>query len=87
MSETSRPTGEQVLAKLQTQQHARLRIYIGAAPGVGKTYSMIDDAHALRREGVDVVIGFVETHGRADTEAAIGGSRSDSAADASSIAA
>jgi two-component system sensor histidine kinase KdpD len=60
-----------VLATLQTAQRPRLRIYIGAAPGVGKTYSMIDDAHAFRREGVDVVIGFVETHGRADTEARI----------------
>jgi two-component system sensor histidine kinase KdpD len=72
VSENGRPTGEQVLAKLQTPQHARLRIYIGAAPGVGKTYSMIEDAHALRREGVDVVVGFVETHGRADTEALLG---------------
>ena len=70
--ETSRPTGDQVLAKLHADQHARLRIYIGAAPGVGKTYSMIDDAHAFRREGLDVVIGFVETHGRAETEARIG---------------
>ena len=58
-----------MLAKLQTEQRARLRIYIGAAPGVGKTYSMIEDAHAFRREGVDVVVGFVETHGRAETEA------------------
>ena len=58
-----------MLAKLQTEQRARLRIYIGAAPGVGKTYSMIEDAHAFRRDGVDVVIGFVETHGRAETEA------------------
>ena len=70
--ETSRPTGDQVLAKLHADRHARLRIYIGAAPGVGKTYSMIDDAHAFRREGLDIVIGFVETHGRADTEARIG---------------
>jgi two-component system sensor histidine kinase KdpD len=69
--EKSRPTGEQVLATLHPGQRARLRIYIGAAPGVGKTYSMIDDAHAFRREGVDVVIGFVETHGRAETEARI----------------
>lgn len=51
---------------------ARLRIYIGAAPGVGKTYSMLEDAHAIKREGVDVVVGFVETYGRADTEARIG---------------
>jgi len=61
-----------MLAKLQTEQRARLRIYIGAAPGVGKTYGMIEDAHAMRREGVDVVIGFVETHGRADTAARLG---------------
>ena len=72
MLEKSRPTGEQTLAKLQHDQRARLRIYIGAAPGVGKTYAMIEDAHTLRREGVDVVIAFVETHARADTEARIG---------------
>jgi len=71
LSQNERPTAEQVLAKLQSTQRARLRIYIGAAPGVGKTYSMIDDAHALRREGVDVVVGFIETHGRADTAARI----------------
>ncbi len=71
MSERARPTGEQLLAKLQSDKRARLRIYIGAAPGVGKTYSMIEDAHTLRREGVDVVVGFVEAHGRADTEARI----------------
>ena len=72
MSEPSRPTGDQVLAKVTASTRARLRIYIGAAPGVGKTYAMIEDAHRLRREGVDVVIGFVETHGRTDTEARIG---------------
>jgi two-component system sensor histidine kinase KdpD len=70
--EKRRPSGEQVLAKLQTAQRARLRIYVGAAPGVGKTYSMIEDAHAFRRDGLDVVVGFVETHGRAETEAKIG---------------
>ena len=72
MPEKNRPSGEQLLAQLQAGTQARLRIYIGAAPGVGKTYSMLEDAHALRREGVDVVIGFVETYGRADTEAQIG---------------
>ena len=68
VSEPTRPTGEQVLAKLQEPQHARLRIYIGAAPGVGKTYAMLEEAHQLRRLGVDIVIGFIETHGRAETE-------------------
>ena len=72
MRQWSRPTGEELLAKLQADQRARLRIYIGAAPGVGKTYSMLQDAHAFRREGVDVVIGFVETYGRAETDAQVG---------------
>jgi two-component system sensor histidine kinase KdpD len=72
VAEKNRPTAEQVLATLQATERARLRIYIGAAPGVGKTYSMIEDAHAFRREGVDVVVGFIETHGRADTEARLG---------------
>ena len=61
-----------MLARIQGVDRARLRIYIGAAPGVGKTYSMVEDAHAFRRDGVDVVIGFVETYGRADTEAQVG---------------
>ena len=72
MAERSRPTGEQVLARIRADERARLRIYIGAAPGVGKTYSMLEHAHAFRREGTDVVIGFVETYGRNDTEAQIG---------------
>jgi len=71
MPERERLTGEQVLAKLHADQRARLRIYIGAAPGVGKTYSMLQDAHAFRREGMDVVIGFVETYGRTETAAQI----------------
>ncbi len=51
---------------------ARLRIYIGAAAGVGKTYRMLEQAHLLRRQGEDVVIGLIETHGRTETEAKIG---------------
>src|ERR1700733_14615701 len=55
------------------QQPARLRIYSGAQPGVGKTYHMLNDAHLMKdQQAVDVVIGLVETHGRADTEARIG---------------
>ena len=60
-----------MLARIQTAERARLRIYIGAAPGVGKTYSMLEDAHAFRLEGIDVVIGFVETYGRAETDAQV----------------
>jgi two-component system sensor histidine kinase KdpD len=47
----------------------RLRIYLGAAPGVGKTYSMLGEAHRRRSRGTDVVVGFVESHGRPQTEA------------------
>ena len=54
------------------QEPAKLRIYIGAAPGVGKTYHMLQDAHEmLQQQGVDVVIGLVESHGRKDTEAQV----------------
>jgi len=61
-----------MLARVRSVERPRLRIYIGAAPGVGKTYSMLEDAHAFRRDGVDVVVGLVETYGRADTEAQVG---------------
>lgn len=53
-------------------ERARLRIYLGAAPGVGKTYRMLEDAHMLRQNGVDVVIGLIEPHGRKETAALIG---------------
>ncbi len=56
----------------KTQEPAKLRIYIGAAPGVGKTYDMINDAYNMKhQQGVDVVVGLVETHGRKETEARI----------------
>ena len=67
-----RPTADALLARLKDQERARLRVYIGAAPGVGKTYEMLQEAHALRSRGLDVVVGFVETYGRRDTEAQIG---------------
>ncbi len=58
------------MAELQLerqQEPARLRVYIGAAPGVGKTYHMLNDAVLKRKQGIDVVIGLVETHGRKET--------------------
>jgi two-component system, OmpR family, sensor histidine kinase KdpD len=67
-----RPAPESLLAKLQEGERARLRVYIGAAPGVGKTYQMLEEAHLLCKQGVDVVIAIIETHKRADTEAMIG---------------
>ena len=63
------PSPDALLARLKDRDRPRLRIYIGAAPGVGKTYAMLQEAHALRTRGLDVVIGYVETYGRQDTEA------------------
>ncbi|HVC21184.1 MAG TPA: universal stress protein [Vicinamibacterales bacterium] len=70
--EDTRPSAEQLLARLKSHERARLRIYIGAAPGVGKTYRMLQAAHEVRRAGFDVVIGLIETYGRPDTEAQVG---------------
>ncbi len=67
-----RPTADALLARIREHERARLRIYIGAAPGVGKTYEMLREAHALRARGLDVVVGYVETYGRRETEAQIG---------------
>ena len=64
-----RPSADALLARLKEQDRARLRIYIGAAPGVGKTYAMLREGHAMRASGLDVVVGFVETYDRVDTHA------------------
>jgi len=69
MATQPQPSPDALLARLKEQDRPRLRIYIGAAPGVGKTYTMLQAAHALRARGLDVVIGYVETYGRRDTEA------------------
>lgn len=71
MGSEDRPSAEALLARITERDRARLRIYIGAAPGVGKTYQMLKEAHALRTSGLDVVIGVVETYGRRDTEAQV----------------
>jgi two-component system, OmpR family, sensor histidine kinase KdpD len=68
----TRPSPEQFLTMLREQQQGRLKIYLGFAPGVGKTYEMLQEGHRLTKQGVDVAIGIVETHGRADTAALIG---------------
>ena len=67
-----RPRPEQFLALIREQKLGRLKIYLGFAPGVGKTYEMLQEGQRLKRQGVDVVIGVVETHGRADTAAQVG---------------
>ena len=58
---------EDFLEMLRRAKRGRLKLYIGFAAGVGKTYRMLEEAHALKRRGVDVVLGYVETHGRAET--------------------
>src|SRR5215510_10707274 len=68
-----RPTPESLLAKQEPPGQARLRLYLGAAPGVGKTYQMLLEAHLLHRQGVDIVIGYIEPHGRTETEALVQG--------------
>jgi two-component system, OmpR family, sensor histidine kinase KdpD len=60
------------LTLVRQRERGKLKLYIGSAAGVGKTYRMLTEAHELRRRGMDVVIGFVETHGRAETEAQVG---------------
>ena len=60
------------LRLIEKSRRGRLKIYIGHAAGVGKTYQMLEDARVLKRQGVDVVAGFIETHGRADTQAQLG---------------
>ena len=72
MADAPLTAAESLLARAREEGRARLRVYIGAAPGVGKSYKMLEDAHELRRQGLDVVVGFIEPHGRADTLALVG---------------
>src|ERR1043165_9447675 len=72
-----RPDPDALLASLKAEEsraaQARLKIFFGAAPGVGKTYAMLQEARRAHAAGDDVVIGVVETHGRPETEALIAG--------------
>jgi two-component system sensor histidine kinase KdpD len=68
-----RRSPESLLAKLRESEQAKLRIYIGHAAGVGKTFRMLEDAHELSRQGVDIVLGLIEPHGRFETEALVSG--------------
>ena len=72
--EDLRRTSPDVFLKLiEKSRRGKLKIYIGHAAGVGKTYQMLEDAHLLKKQGVDVVAGFIEAHGRADTQEKIEG--------------
>lgn len=72
-----RPDPDMLLKRVQTEEARRVegkfKVFFGANPGVGKTYAMLEAAHEQRRDGVEVLIGVVETHGRAETEALVDG--------------
>jgi two-component system sensor histidine kinase KdpD len=72
--EPTRPDPDELLRLAGTTRagRGRLKVYLGMAAGVGKSMRMLDDAHAARRAGVDIVIGFIEPHGRAETAARVG---------------
>ena len=71
MSDSGR--ADALLADMPKDGRGRLKVFLGAAPGVGKTYAMLQAAHTQLRQGVTVLAGVVETHGRAETEALLGG--------------
>jgi two-component system sensor histidine kinase KdpD len=73
MPEPGRTRADDFLELVERGKRGRLKLYIGFAAGVGKTYRMLEEAHALKKRGVDIVVGFVETHGRADTHALVEG--------------
>src|SRR5262245_30800190 len=70
-----RPSPEALLEEARRENRAvgKLKIFLGAAPGVGKTYAMLEEARAKRKDGVDVVVGVVETHGRSETKVLLDG--------------
>ncbi|HSN05278.1 MAG TPA: sensor histidine kinase KdpD [Nitrospira sp.] len=72
-----RPDPDALIKRVQAEEarqaEGKLKVFLGANPGVGKTYAMLEAAHEQRRDGADVVIGVVETHGRAETEALVSG--------------
>src|ERR1700677_728956 len=69
--EEHRPNPEALLAQIQAQEQdakrGKLKIFIGAAPGVGKTYAMLQEALARKEQGLEVLVGVAETHGRQET--------------------
>jgi two-component system sensor histidine kinase KdpD len=69
--QSARTETSEFVELLKSRERGKLKVYIGSAAGVGKTFRMLQEAHDLRRRAIDVVVGFVETHGRADTAAQI----------------
>lgn len=72
MAEPARPDPDALLALARREARGRLKVFLGAAPGVGKTVEMLAEARRRQAGGTEVLVGVVETHGRAETEAAIG---------------
>jgi len=68
-----RPSPDALLAEVRREGRGRLKIFLGAAPGVGKTYAMLQAAHDRLRDGIDLVAGVIESHGRRETEALVKG--------------
>ena len=71
----ARPRPEDFLELVERAKRGRLKLYLGFAAGVGKTYRMLEEAHALKQRGVDVVVGYVEPHGRKETAALVEANR------------
>ena len=69
--EAERKRPEDFLELVERAKRGRLKVYVGSAAGVGKTYQMLEEAHALQKRGIDVVLAFIETHDRLDTAALI----------------
>jgi two-component system sensor histidine kinase KdpD len=75
LNEGTRPDPDALLREISREEakRGRLKIFLGYAPGVGKTYTMLQEAHVLRNRGEEVVVGIVETHKRSETDALLGG--------------
>ena len=67
--EEERKSAEQFLDLIKKSRRGKFKIYIGMSAGVGKTYRMLQEAHALLKNGIDVKVGYIETHNRAETHA------------------
>ena len=72
VGEETRPSPDALLKAAEKETRGKHKIFLGAAPGVGKTYEMLSTARRRKLEGIDVVVGVVETHGRSETEAQLG---------------
>ncbi|MCL6408679.1 two-component system sensor histidine kinase KdbD, partial [Dickeya dadantii] len=71
--EDRRPDPDSLLAQVGTPPRGKLKIFFGACAGVGKTYAMLQEAQRLRAQGLDIIVGVVETHGRSETAALLDG--------------